>query len=165
MRKGNLIATEESMVVVGGRLSPSWYTWWEELSSFTFSPLGISLYLDGFDKRLSVQGCLSGMAFPNIRASELCNGRFWADQANDRETNSQRWRNTTYWLVEGGNGGITPEDRASKKVAEEVAEGDGKSLSSSEFDDVFNLNYLPPSTWSCKTKGDSSLKVLGILAY
>lgn len=38
----------------------------------------------------------------------------------------------------------TLEKSASKKVVEEVAEGDEKSPFSSEFDDVFDVNYDVP---------------------
>lgn len=38
------------------------------------------------------------------------------------------------------------------KIVDEEAKGDEKSLSSSEFDDVFNINYTVPSRRTHKTK-------------
>lgn len=51
------------------------------------------------------------------------------------------------------------------KVVEQVDERDEKSLSSFEFDAVFDMDYAAPSTKSRKIKGDSSSKFLILLAF
>lgn len=59
-----------------------------------------------------------------------------------------------------------PKDGAEKKGVKkaprvdpkEASKGDVKSSSSSEFDDVFNMNYTVPSQRSHMTEGDESIK-------
>lgn len=59
----------------------------------------------------------------------------------------------------------TPEKRTSEKVIKKVVEGDEKSLSSSDFHDVFDVNYTVPSRSNRKTKGDesSNLRIINVL--
>lgn len=46
--------------------------------------------------------------------------------------------------------------RAPEQVVEKLAEGYEKSSSSSEFDDVFDVNYAVPSRKTVDKKGESS---------
>lgn len=59
----------------------------------------------------------------------------------------------------------SPEKRTSKEVVEKVVDGDKKSSSSSQFDNIFDVNYFVPSTKSCRTKGMRILKVWELQAF